>query len=103
MSLEAHGELVPVGGGDPIPLIREELTVGRRESCDICMRYPNISGRHCLLRFQDGYWYIQDLGSTNGVKVNGVRIHQQRKLLHPGDEVSIAKRKFTTEYAPAVA
>jgi adenylate cyclase len=98
MSLDVNGQLVPVGGGDPINLIREELVVGRRESCDIIMRYPNVSGTHCRLTFYEGYWYVQDLGSTNGIKVNGTRIHQQRKLLHPGDEVGIAKRKFIIRY-----
>ncbi len=96
MSLEAHGELVPVGGGDPIPLIRESLTIGRREACDICMRYPNVSGLHCKLVFRKGYWYIQDLGSTNGIKVNGARV--QEKILHAGDEISIAKRRFHIAY-----
>jgi adenylate cyclase len=49
MTYEVHGELQPAGGGDPIPLIREVLTIGRRESCDICLRYPNISGIHAQL------------------------------------------------------
>lgn len=101
MSLEAHGELVPVGGGDPIPLIRETLTVGRRETCDICIRYPNVSGLHCELTFRKGYWYIRDLGSTNGIKVNSTRVLE--KLLHTGDEVSIAKRRFTIDYTMPVA
>jgi adenylate cyclase len=96
MSDENNGELVPVGGGDTIPLIRNVLTIGRRESCDICMRLPNVSGLHCELSNKDGYWYIRDLGSTNGVKVNGVRV--QQKLLHPGDKITIAKRHWTIEY-----
>jgi pSer/pThr/pTyr-binding forkhead associated (FHA) protein len=96
MSHQVHGELVPVGGGDNIPLIREQLTVGRRESCDICMQFPNISGQHCELNFRNGYWYIHDLNSTNGVKVNGVRVND--KLLHPGDELSIGKRRYTIQY-----
>src|SRR5579871_3847734 len=96
MSYEVHGELQPIGGGDPIPLIREVLTIGRRESCDICLRYPNISGKHAELHFRNGYWYIRDLNSTNGVKVNGMRI--QEKLLHPRDEVTIGKRKYIIEY-----
>jgi pSer/pThr/pTyr-binding forkhead associated (FHA) protein len=96
MSLEAHGELIPVGGGDPIPLIRESLTIGRRESCDIPLRFHNVSGLHCELTFRNGYWHIKDKGSTNGIKVNGNRV--QEKYLHPGDEISIAKRKFTIEY-----
>lgn len=96
MSVEPHGELVPVGGGDPIPLVRDHMVVGRRDSCDICLRFPNVSGMHCELTFRDGYWHIRDLGSTNGVKVNGQRL--QQKVLRPGDEVTIAKRKFTIQY-----
>ena len=63
-------ELVPVKGGDPIPLLRPKLVIGRRESCDICLRFPNVSGRHCELTFQDGYWTIRDLGSTNSMRIN---------------------------------
>jgi adenylate cyclase len=96
MSQKVNGELVPLGGGDSISLIREVLTVGRRESCDICLRFPNISGMHCQLEFRDGYWYIRDLGSTNGVKVNGTRV--QNKMLHPDDELAIGKRKYTLRY-----
>src|SRR5262249_54670000 len=96
MSLQANGDLVPLGGGDTIPLIREALTIGRRESCDICLRFPNISGLHCELVFRNGYWYIRDCNSTNGVKVNGIRV--QEKLLHPKDEISIGKRRYTIRY-----
>jgi adenylate cyclase len=100
MSLEPNGELIPIGGGDAIPLIRSPLTVGRRESCDICMRLPNVSGLHCELSYRDGFWWVRDLGSTNGVKVNGMRV--TKKLLQPGDTISIAKRNFTIEYTPPV-
>src|SRR5437667_1038163 len=96
MSVQAHGELVPVGGGDPIPLIREKLTIGRRESCDISLRFPNVSGLHAELSFRGGYWHIRDKGSTNGIKVNGVRV--QEKYLHPGDEITIAKKRYTISY-----
>jgi adenylate cyclase len=96
MSFEVNGELVPVGGGDSIPLIRESLIVGRRESCDIWLRYPNVSSRHCELQFHDGYWWIIDLNSTNGVKVNGERV--QKKLLMPGMEIKIAKRRYIIQY-----
>lgn len=96
MNYEVHGELQPLGGGDPIPLIREVLTIGRRESCDICLRYPNISGIHAQLSFRNGYWYIRDMNSTNGLKVQGIRV--QEKLLHPRDEITIGKRKYLIEY-----
>lgn len=96
MSQQPHSELVPVGGGDTIPLTHEVLTIGRRESCDICLRFPNVSGIHCQLLNREGYWYIRDLNSTNGVKVNGLRV--QEKLLHPGDEIAIAKRRYMIHY-----
>jgi adenylate cyclase len=95
---EPIGELIPVGGGDTIPLIREVLTIGRRESCDICLRLPNVSGQHCELSYRDGFWWVRDLGSTNGVKVNGMRV--PKKLLQPGDTLTIAKRQYTIEYTP---
>lgn len=95
-AMRPHGELIPLGGGDTIVLDRERMTVGRRESCDICLRFPNVSSIHCELLFRDGYWYVQDKGSTNGTKVNGMRV--LKKVLIPGDELSIAKRKFTVKY-----
>jgi adenylate cyclase len=75
------------------------MKVGRRDSCDICLRFPNISGLHSELSFLDGFWMINDLGSSNGTKVNGVRV--QRKLLRPGDEVSFAKCRFRIQYQVA--
>src|SRR5436305_118217 len=100
MSLEPNGELIPQGGGDNIPLIRETLVVGRRRSCDIPLALPNVSGVHCELNYRDGFWWIRDLNSTNGIKVNGVRV--PKKMLQPGDTVTIAKRSWTIEYTVPV-
>lgn len=91
-----NGELIPLGGGDAIPLVRSPLTMGRRASCDISLDFPNISGVHCELSFRDGYWSIRDLNSTNGIKVNGARVVQ--RPMKPGDELAIAKRKYTIQY-----
>lgn len=93
-----YGQLSPVGGGDPIPLLKKELLVGRRESCDICLRFGNVSAHHCQLECEDGYWYVTDLNSRNGVKVNGHRV--QRKRLDPNDQFAIAKHKYVIEYDP---
>lgn len=95
---EALGELVPIGGGDPIPLLQETLTIGRRESCDICLKFQNVSGLHCELTRRNGVWQIRDLGSTNGIKVNGERT--QRRPLRPGDEIAIANHRYTIKYVP---
>jgi len=96
-SYAQQGELVPTGGGDSIPLVNRVMTVGRRESCDICLKFPNISGLHCELSFRDGYWFVRDMGSSNGIKVNGARTLQ--RALRPGDEVAIANRKFVVNYS----
>ena len=94
-----YGELIPLGGGDPIPLLKKQLLVGRRESCDIVLRFANVSAHHCQLYVNAGYWYIRDMQSRNGVKVNGVRV--QEKRIDPGDAVHVAKHKYELEYSPA--
>jgi adenylate cyclase len=93
---EVLGELVPVGGGDAIPLVSDVMTIGRRESCDICLKFQNISGTHCELSLRDGIWHVRDLNSTNGIKVNGERT--LRRPLRPGDEIDIAKHKYVIQY-----
>lgn len=96
-SLASKGELVPVGAGDSIPLLREVLIAGRRESCDIYLPFPSVSSRHCQLSFNDGFWYATDMGSTNGTKINGVHL-TDRKLLKPGDLIEFAKTRFRIRY-----
>jgi pSer/pThr/pTyr-binding forkhead associated (FHA) protein len=99
MAAELLGELVPVGGGDPIPLHQELLTIGRRSSCDICLNYQNISGTHCELAYQNGFWMIRDLNSSNGTKIKGERIIPQTwKALRPNEEIKIGSHRFTIEY-----
>ena len=58
------GRLIPTGGGDEIPLLKPKLLVGRRDSCDICLQFSNISSRHCELEFINGYWQVTDLAIT---------------------------------------
>ena len=48
------------------------------------------------LSLKNGVWHLRDLGSTNGVKVNGERTH--RRPLRPGDEIGIANHKYTIQY-----
>jgi adenylate cyclase len=94
------GELVPFGGGDPIPLVKPQLLAGRRESCDIVLRFGNVSAHHCEFTLENGYWFIRDLNSRNGTKVNGLRV-TAKKRLDPGDRLAIAKRTYEVRYSPA--
>ena len=96
MTVTFNGQLVPKGGGDPIPLLKSTLRIGRSGGCDIALKYANVSARHCELSFQNGYWHIRDLGSSNGIKVNGMRCDES--FLHPGDEVSVAKHRYEIAY-----
>lgn len=92
------GQLVPVGGGDPIPMLKKQLLVGRRESCDVVLRFGNVSAHHCKLYVQSGYWYVKDQNSRNGIKINGVRVDEKR--VDPGDILSVAKHQYEVTYSP---
>jgi hypothetical protein len=94
------GILQPVGGGDPIPLTKPLMVVGRRPGCDIRLDYENISGKHCSLRFLNGLWMVKDLGSTNGTTINGSALASEQSLM-PDEELGIAGHMFTIEYEAA--
>jgi hypothetical protein len=73
-----------------------KATLGRSKMCECVIRDPNVSRRHAQLeRTSHGDWQIADLGSTNGVKVNGRLVTTSR--LSPGDEVQLGTSSFTFE------
>jgi len=94
-----YGELIPVGGGDPIPLLRKTLLVGRSENCDVVLRFANVSAKHCCLALEEGYWFVGDAASRNGTRVNGARV--DRKQLLPGDVLAVASHKYEVRYSPS--
>jgi pSer/pThr/pTyr-binding forkhead associated (FHA) protein len=84
-----------VGENKRTVLSGSRLLIGRSRDCDIPVEDPNVSRRHAELRFEDGRWVIADLGSTNGVKVNGRRV--ENSALEPGDEVVLGLARFRFE------
>lgn len=69
-------------------------TIGRAKDAECVLRDPNVSRRHAeLRRSSSGDWTIADLGSTNGLKVNGRRVASTR--LNPGDQVTMGTTTFT--------
>lgn len=92
------GTLVPAGGGDRITLTKKVLTVGRATDNDIVLRFSNVSSRHCRLVLSEGYWYVQDLGSSNGVRVNGKKTKDHR--VDPHATLTIAKNDYAIDYSP---
>jgi Protein of unknown function (DUF3662)/FHA domain len=68
-------------------------TIGRSKQAECVLSDPNVSRRHAeLRRGEAGEWTIADLGSTNGVKVNGRRVSSTR--LSPGDQVTVGTTTF---------
>jgi hypothetical protein len=68
-------------------LAGERMTIGRSRECEILIDDPNVSRRHAEVRKTIEGWMIADLGSTNGVKVNGKRVHEE--VLRPGDKITL--------------
>src|SRR5215472_8948880 len=71
-----------------VPLIRDEITIGRKEGNTIRLTERNVSRRHAKLLKQNGTVFIEDLTSYNGIKVNGDRI-AGRAPVNEGDRIQI--------------
>jgi hypothetical protein len=84
-----------VGEGRRSVLSGDRVLVGRSRDCDVVLADPNISRRHAELRPGRRGWAITDLGSTNGIKVNGRRVSEA--LLEPGDRITLGVTELTFE------
>jgi predicted component of type VI protein secretion system len=78
--------LVPPSGG----------TIGRSRDCEIVLHDTGVSRRHASVLPSDGGWTIEDLGSTNGVTLNGRRLHGSAQL-EPGDVIELGSTEITFE------
>lgn len=84
--------LVALDDGPDISLDREMLVVGRHPQCDARLDSIRVSRRHCCMTSDNGEIVVKDLGSTNGIRINGQRVEKGR--LRPGDELSIAHIRY---------
>jgi len=84
--------LVALDEGPDIPLDREMLVVGRHPQCDARLDSIRVSRRHCCMTTDHGEVVVKDLGSTNGIRINGQRVEKGR--LRPGDELQIAHIRY---------
>jgi pSer/pThr/pTyr-binding forkhead associated (FHA) protein len=76
-----------------VPLVRDEITIGRKEGNTIRLTDRNVSRRHAKLQKQNGGYVLQDLGSYNGTVINGTRLSDQRAL-KMGDQIVIGDYKL---------
>jgi hypothetical protein len=74
------------------------VTIGRQASCTIVIADNNISRVHARFRASDNGWTIEDLGSTNGTKVNGVLIAKPTLLSH-GQLIALGSLQLHFEQA----
>ncbi len=76
-----------------VPLIRDEITIGRKEGNTIRLTERNVSRRHARIVRANGEVQIEDLGSYNGIRVNNARI-AERVSLRISDQVQIGDYKL---------
>lgn len=81
--------------GERIELGEAIVTVGRRPESTIVLADPNVSRSHAEIRPQGNGWIVVDLGSTNGSRINGVRVTSQE--LREGDDVSFGNTHLRFE------
>jgi hypothetical protein len=74
----------------------EGAVLGRSRDCDVVVDDPNVSRRHAEVRPSGGSWTVRDLGSTNGIKVNGRRVDGPQSL-RSGDVVELGTSRLTFE------
>lgn len=74
---------------------RDRLVIGRSvNACDLVIDYDNsISGKHCELFLREERWFVRDLQSSNGTKVNGQKVYQELEL-HTGDILKLGLLEF---------
>jgi hypothetical protein len=90
---EVAREMVALVDGSTKHDISKPVTVlGRSSGCDIRLTDPNVSRRHAELRQDGTSWWIVDLGSTNGIEVNGSRA--ERAKLENGDTVTLGETEL---------
>ncbi len=75
-------------GGKRLVVGPQGVTMGRSRQCDVTVDDPNVSRNHAEVRPRGGSWVLNDLGSTNGSRLNGQRVDGS-EVLKPGDEIEL--------------
>jgi adenylate cyclase len=80
--------------------LRPETSIGRTEGNDIILNHPSVSRRHAKIESRKEAWWIIDLKSTNGVKVNGNLVAEAQ--VNPGDKILIGSVQLELKPVPSV-
>ncbi len=84
--------LLALDEGPDITVDRSVVVVGRHPQCDVRLDSIRVSRRHCCVIPEQDEVVVRDLGSTNGIRINGKRVEMGRLKL--GDELMIAHIRF---------
>ena len=90
--------LIPTKGDAKIVLDKPIVLIGRHEECDIQIKSRKVSRRHCCIAQVGDHLVVRDLGSTNGIRINGVKALEGR--VRSGDELTIANRTYRPRWEP---
>jgi FhaA, N-terminal domain/FHA domain len=82
-------------GGQRHPVEKRVTVIGRAQGCDVQLSDPNVSRRHAELRQEETSYWVVDLGSTNGMEVNGQRLRQAK--LEGGDRITLGSTDVVFE------
>lgn len=74
------------------PLKAEQNLIGRSSRCDVRIKHPGISSEHAVIRQLPGSAILEDLGSTNGTRVNGKRVEVH--TLRHGDQIGVGRESL---------
>lgn len=98
MLLSAN-KLMGLNGEEPIILTHFPFVIGSRaKNCDYVINSPMVSRKHAVIWCEKGSYYVEDVGSTNGTKINDVKIQSCEKVsVSPGDIVEFANVKYRFE------
>ena len=88
-------QLLSLSDGPSLLLDKPILLVGRHEECDIQLNSRKVSRKHCVIAQVGEALVVRDLGSTNGIRVNGVRVEDG--ALRTGDELTIGNFRYQVQ------
>src|SRR5438132_10060535 len=100
LGLSMPAQLLSLNGGPNILLDKPVLLIGRHPECDIIIDSRKVSRRHCCIAQVADYLVVRDLGSTNGIRINGVRVLEGR--LNDNDELMIAGLRYRLSWDGAL-
>jgi predicted component of type VI protein secretion system len=89
-------QLVALNEGPNILVDKPILLLGRHPECDIQIDSRKISRRHCCIAQVNDYLVVRDLDSTNGIRINGIRVVEGQ--LKPGDELTIGNHRYRVQW-----